>query len=109
MEILAAFEATWSALVAESSNPNWRFVAVANLNNFSYSGDVVDLGYGVSIQGRSFERLSETFGFDQADLNILTDDWMSGWGASSHIFVVETSQPKNPENFILSSDGAAYS
>ena len=104
----AAFGVAWSALAAETADPNWRFAAVANLNNFSYDGDIADLGNGVSVQGRSFERLKETLHFDQVDFDRLSEDWSAGGGASSHILVVTTSQPKSPTNFILSSDGAAY-
>jgi len=107
-DIPAAFEATWTALVAETSKPDWRFAAVANLNNFSYEGDVADLGRGVSIQGRSFDRLKQTLEWDQVDLDRLSEDWSAGGGASSYVLVVVTCQPKAPDNFILSSDGAAY-
>ena len=108
IDIPSAFEATWSALVTESSHPHWRFSAVANLSNFSFTGDVADLGHGVSVQGRSFDRLKQALGFDQADLDVLAEDWSAGGAASSLVLVVETSQPKTPANFILSSDGAAY-
>ena len=107
-EIPAAFEATWTALVVETSQPNWRFAGVANLNNFSYDGDIADLGHGVSIQRRSFERLKQTLSWDQLDFDRLSEDWSAGGGASSYVFVVVTTQPKAPANFILSSDGAAY-
>jgi hypothetical protein len=78
------------------------------MSNFSFAGDIADLGQGVSIQGRSYDRLRQTFGFDDADLNLLTEDWSSGGAPSSYLLVVETRQPKAPANFILSSDGAAY-
>lgn len=107
-DIPDAFEATWTALVAETSQPDWRFAAVANLNNFSYEGDVADLGCAVSIQGRSFGRLKQTLQWDQVDWDRLSEDWSAGGNPSSHVLVVVTCQPKAPENFILSSDGAAY-
>lgn len=103
-----AFQSTWTALVAETSDPNWRFAAVANLNSFTYDGDVVELGHGVSIQGRSFDRLKKTLRWDQVDLDRLSEDWSAGGHPSSFVLVVVTSQPKAPNNFILSSDGAAY-
>lgn len=103
-----AFGTTWSALVTESSNPHWRFAAVANLSNFSFTGDMANLGHGVSVQGRSFDHLGQELGFDQADLDVLAEDWSAGGAASSYVLVVETSQPKTPANIILSSDGAAY-
>jgi Apea-like HEPN len=108
IDILAAFEATWNALVTESSQPHWRFAAVANLSNFSFAGDIADLGHGVSIQGRSFDRLRQTLGFNQVDLDVLAEDWSAGGATSSYVLVVETSQPKTPANFILASDGVAY-
>ena len=108
IDIPSTFEATWSALVTENSRPHWRFAAVANLSNFSFTGDVADLGHGVSVQGRSFDRLKQTLGFDQADLDVLAEDWSAGGAASSLVLVVETSQPKTPANFILSSDDAGY-
>ena len=108
IDIPAAFEATWNALVTESSRPHWRFAAVANLSNFSFTGDVANLGHGVSVQGRSFDHLRQALGFDQMDLDVLAEDWSAGGAASSYVLVVETSQPKTPANFILSSDGAAY-
>jgi hypothetical protein len=107
-DVQAAFDATWTALVTESSRPVWRFAAVANLSNFSFDSEIADLGHGVSIQGRSFERLAQTLGLDQADLDFLTEDWTAGGAASSYVIVVETTQPKTPANFVLSSDGAGY-
>ena len=108
IDIPAAFEATWSALVTESARSHWRFAAVANLSNFSFTGDVANLGHGVSVQGRSFDHLRQALGFDQVDLDLLAEDWSAGGAASSYVLVVETSQPKTPANFILSSDGTAY-
>jgi len=103
-----AFDAVWAALVAEAKDPVWRFAAVANLNNFAYGSDVADLGHGVSVQGRLFDRLRAELRWDQYDLDRLSEDWSAGGGASSHVLVVVTSQPKTPDNFLLSSDGAYY-
>ncbi len=107
-DVPAAFEATWTALVAETSDPEWRFAAVANLNSFTYDGDVVDLGHGVTIRGRSFDWLKTTLKWDRVDLDRLSEDWSAGGHPSSFVLVVVTSQTKVPDNFILSSDGAAY-
>jgi len=107
-DVPAAFEATWTALVAETSDPEWRFAAVANLNSLAYDGDVVDLGHGVAIRGRSFDWLKTTLKWDQVDLDRLSEDWSAGGHPSSFVLVVGTSQTKVPENFVLSSDGAAY-
>jgi len=107
-DIPEAFGITWTGLVEETSQPDWRFSAVANLSNFSYDGDVVDLGCGVSIQGRSFEWLMQTLKWDRVDCDRLAEDWAASGSASSYVLVVETSLPKAPDNFILSSDGAAY-
>jgi hypothetical protein len=38
---------------------------LVNQNNFSYEGDVADLGDGVSVQGWNFDRLQETFSWDE--------------------------------------------
>ena len=107
-DIPTAFEATWTALVAETSDPDWRFAAVANLYNFTYDGDVVELGHGVTIRGRSFDWLKETLKWDQVDLDRLSEDWSGGGFPSPFVLVVVTSQPKAPDNFILASDGDAY-
>lgn len=107
--IAEAFETTWMAFVAETSQPAWRFVAVANINNFSYNADVADLGHGVSVQGRNFDRLKEEYGWDEGDVSRLSEDWTAGGGASSYILVIVTTLPKSPENFINASDGMAYS
>ncbi len=104
----AAFEDAWKGLAAETGEPTWRFGAVANLNNFSFAADMADLGHGVSIQGRSFDRLRTSLHFDQYALDRLSEDWSAGGGASSHVLVVVTSQPKSSDNFILGSDGASY-
>jgi hypothetical protein len=108
MDIPASFDATWSALGAESSQTDWRFVAVANVSNFSFGADIADLGHGVSIQGRSYDRLRQALGLDEADLNFLAEDWREGGSPSSYVLVVETRQPKQPANFICTSDGAGY-
>ena len=107
-DIPMAFEATWTALVSETSDPDWRFAAVANLSNFTYGGDVVDLGHGVTIRGRNFNWLKGTLKWDQLDLDRLVEDWSAGGHPTSFVLVVMTSQPKTPDNFILASDGAAY-
>jgi len=103
-----ALEAASEAFEAEAATPTWRFTAIANINNFSYNGTFVDLGDGVSIQGRNFERLVTEYGWDDLDLARLSEDWSAGGGASSYILVVETKAPKTPANFVLSSDGASY-
>lgn len=108
-DLPVAFEATWTALQAETSNPNWVFAAVSNLNSFTYDGDVVDLGHDVAIRGRSFDWLMSALHWDQVDLDRLSEDWTMGWHASSFVLVVVTSQPKSADSLILSSDGAAPS
>jgi hypothetical protein len=79
------------------------------LNTFSYDGDVADLGHGVAVQKRSFERFRQTLQWDQSDLDRLSEDWTAGGGPSSYVLVVVTTQPKSPENFVVGSDGASYS
>ncbi len=108
-DLPTAFEAIWSALEAETSNPNWTFAAVANLNSFTFDGDVVDLGHGVTIRGRSFDWLISALHWDQVDLDRLSEDWSAGGHPSSFVLVVVTNQPKSAANLILTSDGAATS
>jgi hypothetical protein len=108
LDIQAAFDETWTALATETARPEWRFVGVANLNNFSFDGDIADLGHGVSIQGRHFARLRQVLELDESDLTFLTEDWSEGGAASSYVIVVETRQPKAQANFLTSSDGSAY-
>jgi hypothetical protein len=108
-DLSAAFEATWTALQAETADPNWTFAAVANINCFAYDGDVVDLGHGVTICGRSFEWLMSALRWDQGDLDRLSEDWSAGGHPSSYVLVVLTSQPKSASNLILASDGTAAS
>jgi hypothetical protein len=108
-DIPPAFEATWTALQTETSNPNWTFAAVANLNSFTYDGDVIDLGHGVTIRGRSFDWLMSALQWDQVDLDRLSEDWSAGGHPSSFVLVVVTSQPKSAANLVLASDGAASS
>jgi hypothetical protein len=108
-DLPAAFEDTWAALQVETSNPNWTFAAVANLNSFTYDGDAVDLGHGVTIRGRSFEWLMSALHWDQVDLDRLSEDWSAGGHPSSFVLVVVTSEPKSATNLILTSDGAAPS
>lgn len=100
IDILAAFEATWNALVTESSQPHWRFAAVANLSNFSFAGDIADLGHGVSIQGRSFDRLSKRSGS-------IKWTWTSspkiGQPAGQRVLTCLSSKPANRRHRLTSS------
>ena len=63
--VAQAFEATWSAFSEETAEPDWHFAGLANLNNFNYHGEHADLGHGVSILGRSFERLQAMLRLDE--------------------------------------------
>jgi hypothetical protein len=65
-----------------------------------------DLGEGVSIRGRSLNELSE-LGFSDAVLAGLSDDW-AGFGASSHVVLVEDRLDKSPDNFVLSSTATLF-
>jgi hypothetical protein len=101
-----AFEHLWEDFGAELDEPDWVFRAVANVRRFTAEGGPFDLGYGVSVRGRSFEELS-ALGFDDAILAALTDDWW-GFGASSYVMLVETRKPKSPDNVLLGSLGTEW-
>ena len=86
----AAFNALWEDFAAEIENSTWITRGVANVKNFTSPSLHIDLSDGIAIRGRSFEELS-ALGFSQAILNRITDDWHSGFGASSFVLVAEDS------------------
>jgi len=98
------FEGVWQAFLDELNDPEWVFRGLANMRNFETDEDRIDLGDGVSIQGRSLEVLPR-LGFDQWVLEQVEEDWMEGMGSSSYVMVLEERVGKEPSNFILSSTG----
>jgi hypothetical protein len=98
------FEALWQDFLFELiEEPDWIYRAVSNLRCFRTERpplQVLDLGDGVTIRGRSFAEL-KSLGFDDPIWDQIAEDWRSGFGQSSHVLVIEHRIPKNPENFIL--------
>lgn len=92
-------DALWVDFLAELDAPSWLTRAVTNLRHFRCEDFPVDLGDGLSIQGRSPEELA-ALGFHTGVWERLVADW-SGWGASSFVLVVETAMPKHPDNLIM--------
>ncbi len=97
-----AFETVWQAFLDELNDPEWVFRGLANMRNFETDEDPIELGEGVSIQGRSLEALPR-LGIDQWVLEQVEQDWSEGMGNSSYVMVLEERLRKEPSNFILSS------
>ena len=94
----------WRRFLAELNVPVWVYRGVANLRNFATDNDVPDpfrLAEGVTIRGRSLDYL-RSVGFNEFTLDALAEDWSEGRGASSHVILVEHSEPKSPENLVRS-------
>ncbi len=53
------FESTWQAFWEELSEPEWTWLGLANLQNFRSESTFLDLGDGITIRGRSFEKLAQ--------------------------------------------------
>jgi hypothetical protein len=100
----AEFEALWEDFLFELiEEPNWLYRAVSNLRCFRTERsalEILDLGDGVTIRGRSSDEL-KSLGFDDPIWDQIAEDWRSGFGQSSHVLVIEHRMSKNPENFIL--------
>jgi hypothetical protein len=100
----ATFETLWHDFSFELiEEPDWLYRAVSNLRHFHTERsplEVIDLGDGVTIRGRSCAEL-ESLGFGDPIWDQIAEDWSSGFGQSSHVLVVEHRIPKNPENLIL--------
>ncbi|MGH2453529.1 MAG: hypothetical protein ACRDF5_07175 [bacterium] len=94
------FETTFASLLKELSTPEWVHVGVSNLQNFRTETEILDLGDGVVIQGRSRERLAEALGWSDQEFAWLLQDWEQG-AFGSHVLLVQHKQPKSPDNFIL--------
>jgi hypothetical protein len=97
-----AFDATFEALLAELDNPNWTYVAFANLRNFRSDDALIDFGHGISIRHRSFEEIEERLGWTEWHFDHLTRDWTEGHAASEHVLWVESVTEKSPDTAILS-------
>jgi hypothetical protein len=102
-----AFEEVWATLTQEIDTPAWTYRAVANMQNIDSSQNVIELGDGVSVRGRSFEELSTLLNWGPRELDYLAKDWAEG-AMSSFVLLVEKQVPKTPDNFIDADDGSAY-
>jgi Apea-like HEPN len=98
----AAFEATFEAFISEIDNPNWTFVAFANLRNVRSDDAFIDFGDGISIRRRSLEEIEERLGWTDWHLDALERDWREGHSPSGYVVWVESVRDKSPDTAILS-------
>lgn len=98
MNINAAFEQTWQSFEAELAETDWKHVGIANLQNFHSDSEFMDLGDGVTIRERDFQKLGVLLGWGESQLKFLADDWQQG-AFGSHVIVVEHRSAKTPDNF----------
>lgn len=89
----------WHAFRSELADPSWRTRTVANVRNFTAEVATIDLGDGVAIRERDFEKL-EQLGFGPGVLKGLSDDWDAGFGSSSYVLIAESESVKEPSNLI---------
>jgi hypothetical protein len=98
------FETLWQDFLFELiEEPDWLYRAVSNLRLFHTERsplEIIDLGDGVTIRGRSSAEL-KSLGFDEPIWDQIAEDWRTGFGQGSRVLVVEHRVPKNPENLIL--------
>ncbi len=97
-----AFDATCEAFISELDDPNWTFVAFANLRNLQSADALIDFGDGISIRYRSFAEIEERLGWTEWHFDHLTRDWTEGHAPSEHVLWVESVAEKSPETAILS-------
>lgn len=101
-----AFDRIWEGFAAELDESHWTQRGVANLRNFRSDSLHTELGDGVTIGRRAPEELA-ALGFSELDLQGLSDD-VGGFGASSHVMVVEHRMVKDPARFIVASVGREW-
>jgi hypothetical protein len=97
-----AFETTFEAFASELDDPNWTYVAFANLRNFSSEDALIDFGDGISIRRRSFDELKRRLSWSEWHLDHLTRDWMEGHAASEHVLWIESITQKSPDTAVFS-------
>lgn len=95
----SAFEVTWASFWKELSTSQWTYMGVSNLQNFRSESNLLDLGNGISIRGRSFKELGALLRWGERELAQLSDDWHQG-AFGSHVLLVEHKTLKCPDNFI---------
>ena len=103
-----AFERVWDGFARELDTATWTFAAVANMQNVECLEEKIDLVDGISIVGRSFEKLAALLNWGPPELDYLVKDWMEGGGQSSFVLTVQKQVPKSPENFLSTDDGTQY-
>jgi hypothetical protein len=97
-----AFDATFEAFVSELDDPNWTYVAFANLRNFESADALIDFGDGITIRHRSLEDIQERLGWTEWHFDHLTRDWTEGHAASGHVLWIDSLAEKSPDTAILS-------
>jgi hypothetical protein len=95
-----AFDATFNAYISELDDPNWTYIAFANLRNFKSDDPLIDFGDGISIRHRSFDEIEERLGWTEWHFEHLTRDWTEGHAASEHVLWVESVKEKSPDTAI---------
>lgn len=98
----AAFDATFEAFVDELDDPNWTYVAFANLRNFESDDALIDFGDRISIRHRSYEEIEERLGWTEWHFDHLARDWTEGHAASGHVVWIESATEKKPDTAVLS-------
>jgi hypothetical protein len=96
----AVFESLWCDFIAEIEDAYWIVRGVANVRNFHSGENLIELGDGITIRGRSNTELA-SFGFGSAVWERMADDWRSGFGHSQFVLLVEDSFEKQPDNLVL--------
>jgi hypothetical protein len=96
-----AFDATFGAFTSELNDPDWTYVAFANLRSFESDDALIDFGDGISIRHRSFEDIKDRLGWTEWHFDHLTRDWTEGQPASGHVLWIESTTEKSPETAIL--------
>jgi hypothetical protein len=100
-----AFDATFEAFLAELDDPNWTYIAFANLRNYESDDALIDFGDGISVRHRSFGEIEERLGWTEWHFEHLERDWTEGHAPSAHVLWVESVTEKRPDTAILSGDG----
>jgi hypothetical protein len=95
----AIFETLWCDFEVEAADAYWVVRGVANIRNFNSDKNLLDLGDGITIRGRSPDDLA-SLGFGASIWDRIAEDWRTP-GASSFVLVAEHSYLKQPDNLIL--------
>ncbi|MEJ7578835.1 MAG: hypothetical protein WKF74_17700 [Pyrinomonadaceae bacterium] len=102
------FEETWDSLLQELNTPEWTYVAICNLTNFTSEDSLLELGDGISIRSRSYIDLGKLLGWSRERIAMtLGKDWSEG-SHGSHVLMIKTELSKNADNLVLANDIDAY-